>query len=44
MWFDALMAGIMIGLAALGNVVAQSIGNPIFGAVLFCIGLVTILF
>lgn len=43
MWINALLAGLMIGLAALGNVAAQYAGSSIFGAVLFCIGLVTIL-
>lgn len=43
MWIKGLMAGILIGIAALGNVAAISAGSTIFGAVLFCIGLLTIL-
>lgn len=43
MWIKGLIAGILIGIAALGNVAAISAGSTIFGAVLFCIGLLTIL-
>jgi len=42
--YEALMAGMIIGIAALGNVVSITGGSTIFGAILFCVGLVTILF
>lgn len=44
MRYEALMAGMIIGIAALGNVVSITGGSTIFGAILFCVGLVTILF
>lgn len=44
MRYEALMAGMIIGIAALDNVVSITGGSTIFGAILFCVGLVTILF
>lgn len=44
MRYEALMAGMIIGIAALDNVASITGGSTIFGAILFCVGLVTILF